>query len=65
MISSALHDAAANPAVHCAVIEGNGGVAFCAGIDLRERRTLSVPAMGEQSRAVVDLVKRWPVHHFR
>lgn len=58
MISSALHDAAANPAVRCAVIQGTGGVAFCAGIDLRERRALSAPAMGDQSRAVVELVKK-------
>jgi len=44
--------------VRCIILEGAGGAAFSAGIDLVERRSLSVSQMGEQSRAVLGLVKR-------
>ena len=42
-LTNALANAADNPAVRCVLIQGSGERAFCSGIDLVERRTLSVP----------------------
>lgn len=56
-LSAELERASRDPQLRCIVLEGRGGVAFCAGIDLVERRTLDVEAMGRQSRLVLDLVR--------
>jgi enoyl-CoA hydratase/carnithine racemase len=53
----ALDRAARDAQLRCVVLEGEGGAAFCAGIDLVERRTLDVDAMGRQSRLVLDVVR--------
>lgn len=39
------------------VDSGAGERAFCSGIDLQERRTLSVPEMGAQSTAALELIR--------
>lgn len=54
---AALEEAARDAQLRCVVLEGEGGAAFCAGIDLAERRTLEVDAMGRQSRLVLDVVR--------
>ncbi len=56
-LTAALLEAQADAQVRCIVIDGAGGLAFSAGIDLVERRTLDVAAMGRQSRAVLDIVR--------
>jgi enoyl-CoA hydratase len=56
-LAAALTEAQADSQVRCIVIDGAGGLAFSAGIDLMERRTLDVAAMGRQSRAVLDIVR--------
>ena len=56
-LTSALFSAVSNSAIRCVLIQGAGERAFCSGIDLQERRTLSVSQMGAQSTAVVDLIR--------
>lgn len=56
-LHTALREAQDDAAVRCIVIDGAGGLAFCAGIDLVERRALNVKEMGRQSRAVLDVVR--------
>jgi enoyl-CoA hydratase/carnithine racemase len=56
-LTSSLADAATDAAVRCVVLAGAGGLAFSAGIDLVERRGLTVAQMGQQSKAVLDLVR--------
>jgi len=56
-LTNALANAADNPAVRCVLIQGSGERAFCSGIDLVERRTLSTPEMGAQSKAVLKLIR--------
>jgi enoyl-CoA hydratase/carnithine racemase len=57
-LASAMGEAQANPGIHCIVIDGAGGQAFCSGVDLAERRTLGVEGMGRQSRLILDLVRQ-------
>ena len=45
-LAAALDEASRDAQLRCIVIDGAGGVAFSAGIDLVERRTLDVEAMG-------------------
>ena len=56
-LAAALEEASRDPQLRCVILEGEGGAAFCAGIDLVERRTLDVDAMGRQSRLVLDVVR--------
>lgn len=54
---TALGEAPRDARLRCIVLEGAGGAAFCAGVDLVERRTLDVDGMGRQSRLVLDVVR--------
>jgi enoyl-CoA hydratase len=54
---AALAQAGNNDALRCITLESADPAAFCAGIDLRERRTLSTDAMAYQSGLVLALVK--------
>ena len=56
-LAAALEQASRDAQLRCVILEGEGGAAFCAGIDLVERRTLDVDAMGRQSRLVLDVVR--------
>ena len=56
-LAAALDEASRDAQLRCIVLEGEGGAAFCAGIDLVERRTLDLDAMGRQSRLVLDVVR--------
>ena len=53
---AALAQAGNNDALRCITLESADPAAFCAGIDLRERRTLSTDAMAYQSGLVLALV---------
>lgn len=46
-------DVEANPEIKVAVVQGVGGRAFCVGVDLKERQTLSDDAADEYRRTVV------------
>lgn len=56
-LAAALDEACADPRLRCIVIEGAGGTAFCAGIDVVERRGLSQAEMGQQSRLALQVVR--------
>lgn len=54
---AAIDDAARDASVRCIVLDGAGGKAFCAGIDLEERRGLDDAGKMAQSTLVLRLVQ--------
>lgn len=54
---AALAQAGSNTTLRCITLESADPAAFCAGIDLRERRTLSPQGMARQSGLVLALVQ--------